>query len=411
MKKKTLKVHNPTGLPTINYDKLKQLQGDLKDLLEENCVKLYESLRKYGYRVPTFVWQDDEGELWIEDAHQRQKVLRRMEERGWNIPKIPYVKIYAKDRKEAAEMLLQINSRYGVYNPETTFLDEFGIDLDFLDEIEIPELDSLLEESAPEIVEDEVSEPPAEPLSKMGDLWILGRHRVLCGDATKAEDVQRLMDGKKADVCFCDPPYGIDLDTNRFKDVPSQDFKTLKRNQYVDLVNDDILFNFTLFKDLSIKEQFWWGANYYCQDLPKGGVWFVWDKKKEGMENTLGGEFELCWSKQLHKSKILRILWTGFLTKEQDEKRVHPTQKPVKLCSWFLNKFSKENDIIADFFLGSGTTLIAAEQLNRICYGCEIDPHYVDVILDRYANFTNDDPVREADGMKWSELKKLQSVT
>lgn len=144
MKKKELKLHNPKRLPTIEYKKLKPLQDDLKDLPEENCVKLYNSLKRYGFRMPVFVWRDDTGEFWIMDAHQRQKVLRRMEERGWSIPRIPYVEIYARDRKEAAEMLLQINSRYGVYNPDTTFFDGFGIDLSFIDEIEIPELEPLL---------------------------------------------------------------------------------------------------------------------------------------------------------------------------------------------------------------------------------------------------------------------------
>lgn len=144
MSKKAIKIYNPQNLPTVDFHELKPMQGDLKILPEVNCLKLYNSLKKYGYRVPAFVWKDEEGTLWIEDFHQRQKVLVKLEEHDYLIPPIPYVEIYAKDKKEAAEMLLQITSRYGVINAETTFFDEFDLPIVIIEEIEIPELNFLL---------------------------------------------------------------------------------------------------------------------------------------------------------------------------------------------------------------------------------------------------------------------------
>jgi len=139
MKKIEIIVYNPSYLPTTDYKKLKPLQADLKTLSFSDFEKLKKSILKYGFRVPAFVWRDSEDGLWIEDAHQRQKVLAALEEEGYLIPEIPYAEIYAKDKKEAAEMLLQISSRYGEINIDTSFFEDFNIDLSFLEEVSIPE--------------------------------------------------------------------------------------------------------------------------------------------------------------------------------------------------------------------------------------------------------------------------------
>jgi len=139
MKKIEIIVYNPSYLPTTDYKKLKPLQADLKTLSFSDFEKLKQSILKYGFRVPAFVWRDSEDGLWIEDAHQRQKVLAALEEEGYIIPEIPYAEIYAKDKKEAAEMLLQITSRYGEINTDTSFFEDFNIDLSFLEEVSISE--------------------------------------------------------------------------------------------------------------------------------------------------------------------------------------------------------------------------------------------------------------------------------
>ena len=146
MNKKEIIIYNPSKLPTVDYKRLKSLQGDLKTLSFSDFEKLKKSILKYGFRVPAFVWRDSENELWIEDAHQRQKVLVALEEEGYIVPEIPYAEIYAKDKKEAAEMLLQITSKYGEINIDTSFLEDFDLDMSFLEEISIPEFDIALKE-------------------------------------------------------------------------------------------------------------------------------------------------------------------------------------------------------------------------------------------------------------------------
>ena len=257
-----------------------------------------------------------------------------------------------------------------------------------------------------DVVEDEVPEVTENPVSKLGEVYQLGRHRIMCGDSTKIDDVEKLMDGKKADMVFTDPPYGMGLDADFSKLPENKTFQKEKGikagRKYRNVIGDNLDFSpdliNTIFDNFGYcQEIFIWGGDYYPELLRgyKDGNFIVWDKKSnEGLNNnnfdkTLSSNFELCWSKNKHKKDIVRLLWVSAFGTEQefDHKRQHPTQKPHKLSKWFIDKYSKENDLVADLFLGSGSTLIACEQTNRICYGMEIDPKYIDVIRKRYAKF------------------------
>jgi DNA modification methylase len=143
---------------------------------------------------------------------------------------------------------------------------------------------------------------------------------------------------------------------------------------------------------LDAKEYFLWGADYYKHFLPKGGSWHIWDKTVGRFNGRIGNEFEMCWSFNSHKREIVSIEWVGYngISKEDTKKRVHPTQKPIELCIHFIKDYSKTN--VIDLFLGSGTTMVAAQQLNRVCYGMELDPKYCQVIIDR---MTKLDPTLE----------------
>lgn len=113
------------------------------------------------------------------------------------------------------------------------------------------------------------------------------------------------------------------------------------------------------------------------------------------MEGRIGNEFELCWSKQRHKKEIIHIKWAGFLgLQKEDGKRQHPTQKPIRLCESFISRFSKESNLLIDPFLGSGSTMVAAHQLNRICYGMEISPQYCQVVVNRMKKSFPELPVK-----------------
>lgn len=234
-----------------------------------------------------------------------------------------------------------------------------------------------------------------ETRCKKGDLWALGEHRLLCGDSTVLTDVEKLMNGEKADMVFTDPLYGMRLDA---------DFSEMKGiaggNKYENVIGDDIDYDpsFILSYWVKCKEIILWGADYYAERIQNRntGSWFVWDKTGAGVspntsyEKMFGSNFELCWSKAKHKRQVVPVLWKGIfgLSEEDVKKRVHPTQKPVELCIWFLDKFSKTKDIVVDIFGGSGSTLIACEKLGRKCRMMEIDEHYCDVIIRRWEDYT-----------------------
>ena len=140
---KKITIHNKSNLKTCDYKKFKDLQGDLKTITPEDLENLKGSIVEFGFAFPFFVWVDRDGTFWIQDGHQRTKALDSLEKDGFEIQEVPYVEIEAKNKKRAAELLLHLNSKYGKFNLETTFFDDFGIDIGDLDNIEIPELEEM----------------------------------------------------------------------------------------------------------------------------------------------------------------------------------------------------------------------------------------------------------------------------
>ena len=217
----------------------------------------------------------------------------------------------------------------------------------------------------------------------------------MCGDSTKAEDVARLMGGAKADVILTDPPYGIGLDTDYSK-MPGGNAKSIMHrtpNTYRPIVGDAGPFDATPIRAAftDVAEQFWFGADYYRRSLGGSdldGSWLVWDKRSPDSDTVIGSGFELIWSAQRHKRDLLRHYWNGAIGSVEARGRVHPTQKPSTLLGEILDRWSKAGDIVWDGFVGSGTTIIAAEQLGRRCYAMEIDAKYCRVAIDRWQNFT-----------------------
>lgn len=258
-----------------------------------------------------------------------------------------------------------------------------------------------------EAVEDDgPSEPPAEPKAKRGDIYKLGRHRLMCGDSTDAEDVAELMGGRAIGMIYTDPPYGMNLDTdfsgmkNHLDFAQEKGFEGGKKYD-AGIVDDFSPEMITAVFAIPADEVFLWGADYYAELIPdrNSGAWIVWDKRSNGNDDIAeyyqsdkmyGSCFELCWSKKKHKRDIARVKWAGVFGVEQEpeKRRFHPTQKPVGLSAWFIKKYSKANDTVLDLFGGSGSTLIACEQLNRDCFMMELDPKYIDVIIERWESFT-----------------------
>jgi len=197
-------------------------------------------------------------------------------------------------------------------------------------------------------------------------------------------------------IIITDPPYGMGLDTDYSSLKSNLKFFTEKGlkhgNKYSPVIGDDKPFDASFLIDKA-DEIFLFGADYYIDTLPnygKDGSWLVWDKRvEENMDRMFGSSFETIWSKNKHKREIIRVRWAGIFgsEKEQGSHRVHPTQKPIELLTWIIKKYTNERDIILDLFGGSGSTLIACEQTNRICYMMELDPKYCDVIRKRYSKF------------------------
>jgi DNA modification methylase len=203
----------------------------------------------------------------------------------------------------------------------------------------------------------------------------------MCGDSTSEEDVGVLTMGDKVLMIFTDPPYGINLDTDYTK-MPES---VIESKTYDRVLGDDTPFDPTeligLFDDVA--EQFWWGGDYYYESLPAGGSWIVWDKRNENSDGLIGSHFEMCWSRTKHRRKMIRHHWSGYNARNQDIQRTHPTEKPIPVLLEIIHDYSDVGALIVDLFLGSGTTMVAAEQLNRICYGMEIEPKYCAVTLER----------------------------
>jgi len=235
---------------------------------------------------------------------------------------------------------------------------------------------------------DDVPEPPEDPTTKPGDLWILGNHRLLCGDSTNPQHVERLMDGKKAELLLTDPPYGIGACSH-------QGSKKNGWKQYgnkgwdASIPSDDWM---TIALTIA-PEKIIWGGNYFADKLPASQCWLVWDK---GQRDFSLADGELAWTSF---DKALRIKTISRASALKDGK-VHPTQKSVELFEWCL---SFADGLVLDLFGGSGTTLIACEKTRRHCRMMELDPAYVDVIVKRWEDLTGNTAVCEPSSAHFQE--------
>ena len=254
---------------------------------------------------------------------------------------------------------------------------DFDIDLLGIKNFEIEPADKYGDKDADEVPESRKTD------IKLSQMFQLGNHRLLCGDATDPCAVELLMIGEKADMVYTDPPYGMNLNTNyaRSNRVVGKSYRPVE--------GDDEDYDPRPFFDLFdyVEEQFWWGADYHCEHIPKGGAWVVWIKNKQNLMKA--SELALSFVGLNNRIKMIaRFLWSGFTAKERNETRVHPTQKPIGLVEWLFERWGKDKTNIVDLYGGSGSTLIACRKTNRKCFMMEIDPSYCQVIINRWEKFT-----------------------
>jgi DNA modification methylase len=347
----------PTRIAT---NKLKTNPNNPRTIRKDQLEKLVKSLREFPEMLearPIVVDPD----YVVLGGNMR---LKAAQEAG-----LAEVPVYVATWEEAKhkEFIIKDNGHSGEWDQDMLAND--GWDTEELKEWGVPIDWDPVQETEGLTDPDDVPAVPEEPTTKLGDLWILGDHRLLCGDSTKAEDVELLLDATKPDCVWTDPPYGMNAVSKS---------GVLSKNYDRDILGDDTnevaIASFPLWE---ADAQFWFGANYYPECLPSSGCWVVWDKNNGGSDQA---DAELCWTNQ---KGVVRIY------KQASEKRnrVHPTQKPSELVEWCFDRW-KVGARVADPFSGSGVTFIACEKTNRKCYGMELDPKYCDVIVKRWENFT-----------------------
>lgn len=309
---------------------------------------------------------------------------------------VPIINADNLTEEEKNQFIIKDNNSFGEWDFaelqekwDTSTLEDWGID--FPAEWYSPEKENK------EVEEDDFTEEDAakaETRVNVGEIWQLGEHRLMCGDSTKKEDVERLMNGEKADMVFTDPPYGIKIVGKNGKVgagniAKNKVYMEVKGDETTDTAKD----NFNLLSSLGFKKFILFGGNYFTDFLPFSDGWIIWDKRGNMASNNFA-DGEMAWCSFHTPIRIYKQIWNGMIREGESEKRVHPTQKPIKLISDILNDFTKEDEIILDCFGGSGSTLIACEQINRKCRMIEYEPYYCDVIIARWEKLTGKEAVK-----------------
>jgi DNA methylase/ParB-like nuclease family protein len=355
--------------------------------------KVAASLKEFGWQQPLVV--DKDGVLIV--GHTRLMAAKKL-----GMTEVPVlVAHWLTPAQVKAYRLMDNRSHqetdwdFDLLGPE--FAELKGLDFELsLTGFDLDEITALEPVPAGLTDEDAVPEVPVAPVTRPGDLWLLGRHRVLCGDSTSIDAVERLMGGEKAAIVLSDPPYGIDFDTDYRR------FTTgfaVERHAHAPIHGDAKPFDPTPWLGFA-DHVILWGANCYSERLPMG-TWLVWDKRHANGTAFLA-DAEVAWMRGGHGVYIYAQTWQGCIRSEEIE---HPTQKPLGLMRWCLGK-SKTDGIILDPYLGSGTTLIAAEVESRVCCGAEIEPKYVDVIVQRWQDFTGKEATLEGHGATFAHVKE-----
>lgn len=254
----------------------------------------------------------------------------------------------------------------------------------------------------PEVTEDEVPDPPAEPVTKPGDLWLLGEHRLLCGDSTKAEDVARLLGDRKPFLMVTDPPYGVEYDADWRNEALRSDGTPIDGRAVGKVTNDDRIDWTDSYRLFPGHVAYVWHAGRHASDvvLNLAAATFemrcqlIWSKSNFAIgRGHYHWGHEPCWyavrkggSAKWCGDRTQSTVWN--IAKPAKSETGHSTQKPVECMARPIRNHGGKDDDVYDPFLGSGTTLIAAEQLGRRCYGIEISPSYCDVIVQRWEKLT-----------------------
>ena len=371
---------------------LKSDHKNARKRTDRSAQLIKESLEKYGAARSIVIDEENRilaGNGTIEGAKAAGiKNIRIIETTG---DEIIAVKRTGLSEDEKVGLALADNRTADLSEWDAEMLHQLSEEHDLSPWFEQEDLDELLNVTTLDPVEgntdpDEVPEVPEDPTTKPGDLWILGNHRLLCGDSNDITAIDRLLDGSSPHAVITDPPYGIGIDGQK-KSVcanPKHNRKAHDFKGWDSQRPDAGIFNYILSLNLPALI---WGGNYFADLLPASRGWVYWSKGQDGLSMSDG---ELAWT---NNDKVLRSVTVnrGAINKDGS---VHPTQKPCEVIQFSLD-YLEAGKVVLDLFGGSGTTLIACEKTSRHCRLMELDPAYCDVIVKRWEDFTGNTAICE----------------
>lgn len=368
----------------LPIDTLKPYEKNAKIHTEEQVEQIKKSIQEFGMNDPVAIWGENNT---IIEGHGRLIACKQL-----GFEEVPVIRLdgLTDDQRKA----------YTLIHNKLTMNTDFDVDIlnDELAEINIDmsdygfDLEEINIDLGGGIGEDNVPEPDenAEPKAKLGDIYKLGNHRLMCGDSTNKDNVAKLLNGQKADMVFTDPPYGYNYQSNMR--TKSQKFDVIE--------NDDKILDF-----FPNTKEFCKGFIFVCTTWKVLDKWIplfkkyydlsnmiIWNKGGGGigdLKHTFSTDYEviLCTNNGNEiTGKRIGSVWT--ISKDNANDYDHPTQKPVELSAMAIENTTHKGDNVLDFFGGSGSTLIACEHLKRNCFCMELDPKYVDVIVTRWENIT-----------------------
>ena len=388
-------------IENADINTIKPYENNPRKLKDSAIDKVAMSLKEYGFRQPIVVDKD----RVIVVGHTRYRASKKL---GFKEVPITIADNLTPEQINAYRIADNRTAEESEWDSELLKMEikdleskDFKLDLLGFNEDQLN--DMLFEEKQGLTDEDETPEPPKEPISKLGDIWKLGKHKLICGDSTVEDTFKNLFNDNKADLIFTDPPYNVDYSGRGENNLGKIKNDSMSENDFIDFLYK----NFNLMSDY-LKSL---GCIYIChpdsQSKPKiafelnfekffkKSSTIIWDKGNAGMgwqdyrsqhEPILYGWKEGQGKHSFYGDRKNTSIWN--VKRDSVSGYKHPTQKPVALSQKAVLNNSKEDDIVFDSFLGSGSTLIACEKTNRKCYGIELDPKYCDVIVKRWENFT-----------------------
>ena len=370
---------------------------------DEQVMQVASSIKEFGFTNPILI--DDDGGIIA--GHGRLMAAKKL-----GLDEVPCIRLghLSEAQRKAyviADNQLALNSGWDLdtLKLEMDRLGELDFDIELLG-FDDDFLASLMIEEPGEGLTDEdaVPEPPETPTTVEGDVWLLGNHRLMCGDSTSIDALDTLMDGKKADMVHTDPPYGISYQSNGRKDkfdVLANDDVFLDIAPVIAACSTGWVFVWTSWKVITTWIDMFEGFGYPTNQV-------IWSKGGGGigdLKKTFSSDYEtaLVWHRGAELTgKRIGSVWK--VDKDGASTYMHPTQKPVALPEEAIDKTTRQGDLVLDLFGGSGSTLIACEKTNRVSYNMELDPKYCDVIIKRWQEFTGKQAINEGTGKPYIEM-------